>query len=85
MFVSKDGTVTGSIDVSKLDEIKPKTDEARAQIDALKAEVKSGQEQSARDAQRLAEQADAAELDGEQKQADEKAPPKKSAPVSGRS
>jgi hypothetical protein len=42
MLVSEDGTVTGSIDVSKLDEIEPKTDEARAQIDALKAEVQAG-------------------------------------------
>ena len=31
MFVSEDGTVTGSIDVSKLDEIEPKSDEAKAQ------------------------------------------------------
>jgi sRNA-binding protein len=39
MFVSEDGTVTGSVDVSKLDEIDPKTDEAKAQIAALKAEA----------------------------------------------
>jgi hypothetical protein len=56
MFVSKDGTVTGSIDVSRLDEITPKTDEARAQIDALKAEVQGGQEQAARYAEWQAEQ-----------------------------
>jgi hypothetical protein len=59
MFVTKDGTVTGSIDVSKLDEIEPKTDEARAQLDAMKAELKFGQEQSARDAERVAEVAEA--------------------------
>jgi hypothetical protein len=44
MEVSEDGTVTGSIDMSKLDQIKPKTDEAKAQIDALKAEAQAGQE-----------------------------------------
>jgi hypothetical protein len=43
MLESEDGTVTGSIDVSKLDEIDPKTDEAKAQLDALKAEVQAGQ------------------------------------------
>lgn len=56
MFVSDDGTVTGSIDVSKLDEIEPKTDEARAQLDALKAERDAGQAQAAADAERVAEQ-----------------------------
>jgi sRNA-binding protein len=49
MEVSEDGTVTGSIDVSKLDEIEPKTDEAKAQLDALKAEVQAGQEPAAED------------------------------------
>ena len=64
MFISEDGTVTGSVDVSKLDEIKAKTPEARAQLDVLKAERKAGQEQAARDAERLAEQhaAQAAQL-----------------------
>jgi outer membrane murein-binding lipoprotein Lpp len=56
MFVSEDGYVTGSIDVSKLDEIEPKSDEAKAQLEALKAERDAGQEQAARDAERLAEQ-----------------------------
>jgi predicted TIM-barrel fold metal-dependent hydrolase len=56
MFVSEDGYVTGSIDVSKLDEIEPKSDEARAQLDALKRDAQQGQEQAARDAERLAEQ-----------------------------
>ena len=55
MFVSEDGYVTGSIDVSKLDEIEPKSDEAKAQRAALKAELDLGREQAARDAERLAE------------------------------
>lgn len=54
MFVSEDGTVTGSIDVSKLDEIKAKTDEAKAQIKALKAERDAGQAQADADADRVA-------------------------------
>jgi hypothetical protein len=68
MFVSEDGTVTGSIDVSKLDEIEAKTDEAKAQIAALKAEAQAGQEQADADAERVAEQAaaQAAQLTGEQ-------------------
>jgi hypothetical protein len=49
MIESEDGTVTGSIDVSKLDEIDPKTDEAKAQLAALKAEVAAGQEPAAED------------------------------------
>jgi hypothetical protein len=57
MIVNEDGGVTGSIDVSKLDELEPKTDEARAQVEQLKADARAGQEQSARDAERLAEQA----------------------------
>src|SRR5215207_292919 len=56
MFVSEDGTVTGSIDVSKLDEVEPKTDEAKAQLEQLKGEAKAAQEQAARDAERVAEQ-----------------------------
>ena len=55
MFVSEDGTVTGSVDVSKLDEVEPKTDEAKAQIEQLKGEVQAGQAQADRDAERLAE------------------------------
>jgi hypothetical protein len=55
MLQSEDGTVTGSIDVSKLDEIEPKTDEARAQLAALKAEVQAGQEPAAEDVERSAE------------------------------
>jgi hypothetical protein len=49
MFVSEDGYPTGSIDMSKLDEIDPKTDEAKAQIAALKAAAQAGQEQAAQD------------------------------------
>ena len=60
MIVNEDGGVTGSIDISKLDEIKPKTDEAKAQLDALKAEVQAGRTQTEADARRLAEQAAAA-------------------------
>ena len=56
MFVTEDGTVTGSVDVSKLDQVQPKTDEAKAQLGTMKAEAKAGQEQAARDAERLAEQ-----------------------------
>lgn len=55
MFISEDGTITGSIDVSRLDEVEPKSDEARAQLDALKAERDAVAEQSARDAERAAE------------------------------
>jgi septal ring factor EnvC (AmiA/AmiB activator) len=67
MFVSEDGTVTGSVDVSKLDEVKPKTDEAKAQIAALKGEAQAAQAQADRDAERVAEQAaaQAAQLSGE--------------------
>jgi hypothetical protein len=68
MFVSEDGTVTGSIDVSKLDEIEPKSDEAKAQHAALKAERDAGQKLAAADAERVAEvhEAQAAQLTGEQ-------------------
>jgi hypothetical protein len=55
MIVSEDGSVTGSIDVSKLDEVEPKSDEARAQIEQLKAEAKASQEQAVADAERLAQ------------------------------
>jgi hypothetical protein len=67
MFVSEDGTVTGSIDVSKLDEIEPKSDEAKAQLAALKAERDAGQAQAAADAERVAQlhEAQAAQLTGE--------------------
>src|SRR5215207_2024053 len=56
MIESEDGTVTGSIDVSRLGEVEPKTDEARAQLDALKGEAQAGQDQANADAQKLAEQ-----------------------------
>lgn len=55
MFVSEDGTVTGSVDVSRLDQIEAKTDEARAQLGNLKAEVQAGQEQVERDAERASQ------------------------------
>lgn len=57
MFISEDGTVTGSVDVTRLDEVEPKSDEAKAQVEALKAEAKAGQEQAVRDAERVNEQA----------------------------
>jgi uncharacterized glyoxalase superfamily metalloenzyme YdcJ len=55
MFVSEDGTVTGSIDVARLDEIEAKTPEAKAQLEALKRERDAGREQVARDEERLAD------------------------------
>ena len=64
MIESEDGTVTGSIDVSRLDEIDPKTDEAKAQIDALKAEAQAGQEQAAKDAEAKAESEKATSVEG---------------------
>ena len=65
MFVSEDGYVTGSIDVSRLDEIEPKTDEARAQLEQLKAERDAGQRQADADAERLAKQAEAQSVPGQ--------------------
>jgi sRNA-binding protein len=66
MFVSEDGTVTGSIDASKLDEVEAKTDEAKAQLAALKAERDAGQKLADADADRVAEvhAAQAAQLTG---------------------
>jgi outer membrane murein-binding lipoprotein Lpp len=55
MFVSEDGTVTGSIQVDKLDEIKAKTPEAKAQLDALKRDRDAGQAEVAAHAERVAE------------------------------
>ena len=73
MFISEDGTVTGSIDVSKLDELEPKSDEAKAQIEALKAERDAGQKLAAADADRVAavHEAQAAQLRGESAKADQ--------------
>jgi restriction endonuclease S subunit len=79
MIESEDGTVTGSIDVSRLDEIDPKTDEAKAQIEALKAENQAAQEQAAADAEKLAEQEKAQSAEG-QKEA-QKETTTKAAPV----
>ncbi|HEY3142148.1 MAG TPA: hypothetical protein VGJ86_13515 [Acidimicrobiales bacterium] len=88
MFVSEDGTVTGSIDVSKLDEVEAKTDEAKAQIEALKAERDAGQKLADADADRVAEvhAAQAAQLTGEPAKVEApKAPATKSAPKSASS
>lgn len=54
MFVSQDGTVTGSVDQSRLSEVDPKTDEAKAQLDTLRREAELGQRQAEDDAARLA-------------------------------
>jgi len=83
-FVSEDGTVTGSIDANQLDEIDPKTDEAKAQLEALKAERDAGQKQAAEDAEAKAEQekAQAAQSGAKaDEKADDKAEPRKAAPA----
>jgi hypothetical protein len=67
MFESEDGYLTGSIDVSKLDEVEPKSDEARAQLVALKAEAKASAEQAAADAERLAALHEAQSAQGQAK------------------
>jgi hypothetical protein len=59
MFVSEDGTVTGSIDHSKLPEVEPKTDEAKAQVQALLDERAAGEAVVAAEQARLAAAADA--------------------------
>jgi colicin import membrane protein len=55
MFISEDGTITGSIQVDKLDDVEAKTPEAKAQLEQLKAERDAGREQVVRDEERLAE------------------------------
>lgn len=60
MDVSEDGTVTGSVDVSKLDEIDPKTDEAKAQLEALKANAAVTEEQD-KEAEKAAKEAEKAD------------------------
>jgi hypothetical protein len=78
MDVSEDGTVTGSIDVNQLNEIDPKTDEAKAQIEALKADAAAAQEQAAADAEARGVSTAPAESKAEAK-SDDKAPAKKAA------
>ena len=39
MFISEDGTVTGSVDVSKINELKPKSEEAKGLVDQLKRDA----------------------------------------------
>lgn len=39
MFISEDGTVTGSINVEKLKAVKAKTPEAKAELKALRGEL----------------------------------------------
>jgi sRNA-binding protein len=65
MIESEDGTVTGSIDVNRLDQIDAKTDEAKAQLDALKREAQAGQEQAAKDAEAKAESERATSVEGQ--------------------
>jgi multidrug resistance efflux pump len=65
MFVSEDGYVTGSVDVSKLDEIEPKSDEAKARLEQLKAEAKASQEGADADAERLAKLHEAQSIPGQ--------------------
>ena len=55
MFVSEDGTVTGSVDVSRLGSVEPKGDEAKAQHEALMRDLRAGQEQAERDAERASQ------------------------------
>lgn len=55
MFISEDGTVTGSVDVSRLGQVEPKTDEARAQHEALMRDQRLGAEQAERDASRASQ------------------------------
>jgi hypothetical protein len=76
MNVNDEGYVTGSVDVSKLDEIEPKSDEAKAQLAALKADrdasVKAVAEAEAAQSALVAEQAGvpaAASAEGQQSDA----------------
>lgn len=55
MFESEDGTVTGSIDRSKLGDLNPKTDEAKEQVERLRAENEAADKESAAAAERSAE------------------------------
>jgi hypothetical protein len=55
MPVSEDGFPYGSIDVNELDSIQPKSDEAKAAVDALKAERDQGRAAVAADEKRLSE------------------------------
>jgi sRNA-binding protein len=83
MDVSEDGTVTGSIDVNQLNEIDPKTDEAKAQIEALKADAAAAQEQANADAEARGVSTAPAESKSDESKAeaksDDKAPAKKAA------
>jgi hypothetical protein len=54
MFETEEGYLTGSIDVSKLDTVKPKSDEAKAQLEALKRENQAGRDALARQAEAVA-------------------------------
>lgn len=94
MFVSEDGYVSGSIDVSKLDEVEAKSDEAKARLEQLKAERDAAQAGADAEAERLAKLAEAQSIPGQvqepaadqksadQKPADEKASTRRSASAS---
>jgi hypothetical protein len=55
MFISEDGTVTGSVDVNRLGEVQPKTDEAKAQHEALTRDLEAGAKQAEADASRASQ------------------------------
>jgi hypothetical protein len=79
MPVSEDGVPYGSIDVNEVDSVEPKTDEAKAALEAFKARRDEGQEQADADAERLAEAAKAQSEAGTEPAKDEKPAAKKSA------
>ena len=68
MDVNEEGFVTGSVDVSKLDEIDPKSDEAKAQVEALKAQRDAGLEAEKEQQKAADEAAKAAEESSKQQQ-----------------
>jgi regulator of protease activity HflC (stomatin/prohibitin superfamily) len=65
MIVNEDGSVTGSINAAQLDDVEPKSDEARAQLEQLKAERDAAAEQADADAARLAEVHAAQSVEGQ--------------------
>ena len=65
MFVSEDGYVNGSIDNSKLDEVKAKTPEAKARLEQLKAERDAANAGADADAERLAKLHEAQSIQGQ--------------------
>jgi parvulin-like peptidyl-prolyl isomerase len=81
MDVSEDGTVTGSIDVAALGDVDPKTDEAKAQHAALKAEAKAAEDLAKEQKAAAESEAKAAEqAKADEPKPDDKTPAKKAAP-----